>query len=135
MSQSEKRVFRQQLPVFLSEIGLCAAMLGVYAAMGKLTSLVALGAIAGTAASLMNYAAMIFSLLKAEKSESPEKGQLQARGNYMLRMLLLIGVLVVAIKFGKLDPIATLLPLLLMRIALFIGGLLIKNEGKGEKKE
>lgn len=135
MSENHKTTFREQLPVFLVQLALCAAMVGVYALLGRLTTAVVLGALAGAAASLLNYAWMIVSLLRAEQSDSPQKGQLKAQGNYILRMLVLIGALVIAIKYGKLDPIATLLPLILMRGALFIGGLMIKKEPKGELPE
>ena len=111
----------------LMAIVLCAAMVGVYALLGKLSREVLCGAGLGTAVSLLNYIVMMISLLRAEKSETPEKAQLKVRGNYILRMVGLLAVLVIALKFGPFDPLATLLPLILMRIALFIGGLLIRK--------
>lgn len=129
MNEIDKITFKSQFPVFLSQLLLCGAMIGVFAIVGRISKEVIFGAALGTAASLVNYAVMIISLLRAEKSDSPEKAQLKVRGNYILRMVVLIAVLAVAIKWGALDPLATLLPLILMRIALFIGGLLIR---KGE---
>lgn len=129
MNEVNKITFRAQLPVYLSQLALCAAMVGVYAIIGELSLKVVFGALLGAAASLLNYTVMILSLLRAEKSETPEKGQLSARGNYILRMIVLLVGLVLALKFGPFDPLATLLPLILMRLALFIGGLLIR---KGE---
>ncbi|MBE6927303.1 MAG: hypothetical protein E7467_02235 [Ruminococcaceae bacterium] len=127
MTEIDKITFRSQLPVYLAQLALCAVMVGVYAVLGKLSQRVIFGAVLGAATSLLNYSVMIFSLLKAAKSDSPERAQLKARGNYILRMLLLMVGLVVALKFGPFDPLATLLPLILMRIALFLGGLLIKK--------
>ena len=127
MTEIDKITFRSQLPVYLAQLALCVVMVGVYAVLGKLSQRVVFGAVLGAAASLLNYSVMIFSLLKAAKSDSPERAQLKARGNYILRMLLLMVGLVVALKFGPFDPLATLLPLILMRIALFLGGLLIKK--------
>ncbi len=129
MNEIDKITFKSQFPVFLSQLLLCGAMVGVFAIVGRLSKEVLFGAALGAAASLINYAVMIISLLKAEKSETPEKAQLKVRGNYIFRMLGLVVVLVIALKFGPFDPLATLLPLILMRIALFIGGLLIR---KGE---
>lgn len=129
MNEIDRLTLRAQAPVFISQLLLCAAMVGVYAIIGKMTMNVVFGAILGASASLLNYLVMVLSLLRAAKSETPEKAQLKARGNYMLRMLVLIVGLVVALKFGPFDPLATLLPLILMRIALFIGGLMIR---KGE---
>lgn len=127
MDASGKITLRTQLPVYLSQCVLCAAMVGVYAITGLLTQTVIFSVMLGALASLANYTVMIFSLLRAEKSETPAKGQLKAQGNYIIRMLLLLAVLVVALKFGSFDPLATLLPLILMRLALYIGGLMIKK--------
>ena len=127
MNEIDRITIRSQAPVFLAQLILCGAMVGVFALVGKFSQQVIFGAILGAAASLLNYLVMILSLLKAEKSESPEKAQLKARGNYILRMLVLIVGLVVALKFGPFDPLATLLPLILMRVSLFIGGLMIQK--------
>ena len=78
-----------------------------------------LGALLGTAAELINFAVMTFSLLRAEQAETPQKGQLTARANYLLRMVVLIAVLIGALISGWFDPVATLLPLCFMRLALF----------------
>lgn len=129
MNEIDHLTVRAQFPVFASQLLLCGAMVGVYAIIDRLAPDVIWGAILGASASLLNYLVMILSLLRAAKSESPEKAQLKARGNYILRMLILTGGLVVALKFGPFDPLATLLPLILMRLALFIGGLMIQ---KGE---
>lgn len=130
MNETDKITFRTQLPVFLSQILLCAIMVSVYAIIGRLTQAVIFGALLGATVSLLNYTVMILSLLQAEKSDTPEKGQLKARANYILRMVVLIVCLVIALKYGPFDPLATLLPLILMRIALMIGGLLIRKGGK-----
>ena len=75
MNEIDRLTLRAQVPIFLSQLGLCAAMVGVFAILGRLTDKVIFGAILGAAASLLNYLVMIFSLLRAEKSESPEKAQ------------------------------------------------------------
>ena len=131
--ENRNTTIREQLPVFLAQGLLCLAMVGVYALLGRLNRAVILGAAVGTVVSLLNHLALILSLLGAESSESAQKGQLKAQGNFLLRMLLMIAALVLALKLGKTDPIATLLPLILMRIALFLGGLMINR--KGAKKE
>ncbi len=127
--ESSKAVFREQLPVFLAELLLCGTMIGVYAGLGRLTGAVLLGGSIGTLVALGNHLALILSVLRAEGSDSPAKGQLKAQGNMLLRFLLMAGLLVLSLKFLETDPIATLLPLILMRIALFVGGLFIKNKG------
>lgn len=114
-----KAAFRQLLPVLLTEVGLTALMLGVYALIGQWSIKVLLGALLGAGLSLANFSAMVLTLLKAERAESPARGQLAARGSLILRMLALVGILVLAFRLWKLDPLATLLPLCLMRLALF----------------
>lgn len=125
--ENRKETIAEQLPVFLAQILLCVAMVAVYGLLGRLNKAVILGAVIGTAVSLLNHLGLILSLLQAEENDNPQKGQLKAQGSMMLRFLLMIGVLVLALKFLKTDPIATLLPLILMRIALFLGGLMIKH--------
>ena len=132
MNESSKTTFLTQLPVFLFQVALCGLMVGVYAIIGYLDSTVLYGALLGLAASVANYGAMIFSLLRAEKSEDPKKGQLKAQSFFVLRMLLLLAVLIVALKFGPFNPLATLLPLVFMRIAIYLGGLVIKKGGNHE---
>ena len=55
------------------------------------------------------------------------------QGNYILRMLGLALILVLVLKFTEADPIATVLPMALMRIALFLSGLLIRRKGEETK--
>ncbi len=125
--ENRNATIREQLPVFLAQVLLCGAMVGVYAMIGRFSKAVLIGAVIGTAVSLLNHLGLILSLLRAEQDENTQKGQLKAQGSMMLRFLIMIGVLVLALKFLETDPIATLLPLILMRLALFLGGLVIKN--------
>lgn len=124
-----KALFRSQLPLALTELALSGVMVGVFAALGRFSQAVWLGALVGTVAALLNHGAMILSLLKAERAEDPAKGQLAVRGMYVLRMLVLIGVLVLALKSGYFNVLAALLPLCFMRIAIFISELFTKKKG------
>lgn len=123
-------VLREFAPVFVTEVVLSGLMLAVYAASGRWSTAVLLGALLGTAAELVNFTAMTFSLLRAEQAETPQKGQLAAKGNYLLRTFTLLAVLVAALASDIFDPIATLLPLCFMRLALFAA-----NFKKKKKKE
>ncbi len=133
MPENSKTALREQLPIYLAELALTGVMIGVYALLGRLNAAVLMGAAIGAAVAIANHVAMLFAVLKAMQSESPQKGQLKMQGSYLLRMLLMVAVFVAALKFLKTEPIATLLPLILMRIALFVGGLMMKDkEGKPE---
>ena len=128
--EARKTALRQQLPVFLAQLLLCGIMVGIYGIIGKFSPAVLYGAMAGMLVSMLNHVGLIFSVLDAENCDSPEKGQLKVRGGYLLRMLLMVGLLILALKFAQTDPIATLLPLILMRLALYIGGMIMKKEGE-----
>lgn len=124
-----KTTFRSVLPIVLTELVLSAAMLGVYALLGRWSTRVLLGALLGAGAALLNFIVMTLLLLKAERAESPQKGQLYVRGTYSLRMVVLLVILILALKSGYFDPLATVLPLCLMRLALFAGGRKTEIEG------
>lgn len=124
--------FRSMLPVLGAELALTALMLGVYALLRRFTLRVALGAALGTGAAALNFCVMILSLLRAERKQSAAAAQLTVRGQYVARMAALLVILVLALKFGPFDPLAALLPLCFMRIALMISEPLRK---KGEKSK
>lgn len=119
---------RSMLPIFLIALVMSGVMIGVYALLGRLTTEVLLGAVLGTAAALLNFAVMTFSVVRAESAESPERGALQVRLNYVIRMIVLAAVLIVALKTKAFDPVATVLPLCFTRIAIFISELFRKKE-------
>lgn len=129
-TDTAKDTFRRLWPVFAAEVVLTGLMLGVYALTGHFSAKALWGALLGAGLSMANFCAMALSLLRGEhKGENPEKTRLIARGGTLLRMLVLFGLLFCALKFWALDPLATLLPLILMRISLFAAAF------GGEKKE
>lgn len=122
------QALRSMLPILLITLVMTGIMIGVYALIGRLTVKVLLGAALGTAAALLNFAVMALSVVKAESAESPERGALQVRFNYVLRMLVLAAVLIVALKTKAFDPVATVLPLCFIRIAIFVSEFFRKKE-------
>ncbi|MBO2526625.1 MAG: hypothetical protein CW335_00370 [Clostridiales bacterium] len=119
---------RSMLPILLIVLAMSGIMVGVYALLGRLTGEVLLGALLGTAASLVNFVVMTFSVVRAEDAESPAKGMLQVRGTYTIRMIVLAVALAIALKTKRFDPVSTLLPLCFTRIAIFISELFRKKE-------
>ena len=119
---------RSMLPILLIAAAMTGIMIGVYAIIGRLTVNVLLGAALGTAAALLNFTVMTFSVVKAESAETPERGALQVRLNYIIRMIVLAAVLIVALKTKIFDPVATVLPLCFTRIAIFISELFRKKK-------
>lgn len=124
-----KSTLRDLLPILLTELVLCGVMLGIYALVGYLSKKVLLGAALGAAAALINFGVMVLLLFRAERAESPAKGQLYVRGTYTVRMVVLLAALVIALKSGYFDPLATVLPLLFIRLALFVPQLRQKKKG------
>ena len=125
-------IFRTALPVIITEAVLTAVMLIVYAAIGKWSVKVLLGALLGFAAVVVNFTVMILTLLKAEKAGTPAKGELVVKGTYGVRMAVMLVVLVLALSTGIFDVVAVLLPLCFMRISLFASQLLLKKREKGD---
>ena len=103
-------------------------MLGCYALFAALRQDILLGAALGTAAALVNFAAMILGLLRASKKENPLAAQLTSRILFVARMVVLLVVLVIALKSKRFDPLATLLPLCFMRLALMASELVRKKK-------
>ena len=80
------------------------------------------------ARALANFAAMILGLLRASKKENPLSAQLTSRVLFVVRMVVLLVVLVIALKSKRFDPLATLLPLCFMRLALMASELVRKKK-------
>ena len=85
-------------------------------------------AVGENAAALVNFAAMILGLLRASKKENPLSAQLTSRVLFVVRMVVLLVVLVIALKSKRFDPLATLLPLCFMRLALMASELVRKKK-------
>ena len=120
----------------------------------KLDLSVVLGTLLGSFVALLNYSILSIAVNRAvdkylealgerelteeeadefAKENSP-KIALAAQGTYMLRMLLMVGVLVVAFLFkGVFNVIATVVPLLAFKPIIYVLNLIKKkNETKGE---
>ncbi len=124
-----RSVLHPMLPVLFIELGLSAIMLLVFACLSRLDRSVLLGAALGTALIVLNFFVMVITLMRAENSETPEKGVLAMRGTYALRLLFMAVVLIIALKTGSLNPLATLLPLCFMGVSTMLGSLFEKKGG------
>lgn len=127
------KTLRELLPIFLAEIVLTGVMLGVYALLRHCTQPVLLGAALGAGVSLLNFLFLIIGVLRASKKENQTAAQLKARVFYILRTVAVLIALVIALKSARFDPVATLLPLCFMRIALFAAELMRKKKFRKEQ--
>ena len=131
---------------------LTAAMLIVFALLGRMDYTVVLGALLGAAYAVGNFFLLALSVQMAaekmngshpaplpepEEGEEPTEAPLSPEAqearkkmqlSYTGRMLLLIVVAIVAIKAPCFNAIAALIPMLFPRIIIFINGIIMKNQ-------
>ena len=81
----------------------------------------------------LNFFFLIVGVLRAARNENPLTAQLKARVFYILRTVAVLIALVIALKSARFDPVATLLPLCFMRIALFAAELMRKKKFRKEQ--
>ena len=87
----------------------------------------------GGGVSLLNFFFLIVGVLRAARNENPLTAQLKVRVFYILRTVAVLIALVIALKSTRFDPVATLLPLCFMRIALFAAELMRKKKFRKEQ--
>jgi len=133
-AEDRRDLFRTFLPIAAIELLLTALMVLIYLILDRFASAVLFGAILGAAVSLGNFAFMAFSLIKAEHAETVAKGQLQAQGKYVIRMIILLLVLIFALKSGYFAPLPTLLPLCFMRISIYFSQIFYRLSQKNRKE-
>lgn len=118
--QENDTSLRSLLLVAAGQLVLSGLMLGVYFAIGRLDMKILYSVATGTGLSLLNFGIMGFFLLRASKADNTAKAKLYAGGTYGLRMVALLVVLVLLLKTGHFDPLATLIPLCFIRISIFV---------------
>lgn len=120
---SRKYVLTETAVVLAGEILGSAAMVGIFALLGKFDSTVLLGAIVGALAATFNFFFMaIFVSKAADKATEQEvaKGQALIKASYLVRTVVLFVVLFAFAKSGLCNPIALVVPLIFVRLTLTI---------------
>ncbi len=119
-----RKLVLRQTGILALGLGICtAAVMGIFALLGRFDRSVLLGSIFGLLLALGNFFFMaITASLAADKAEQQDvKGGMQImRGSYPLRMLILAVLLVVLAKTGLCNLIALVLPLALVRPVLTV---------------
>ena len=120
---SRKFVITESAIVLLG-VSLCsAAMVGIFALLGKFTPAVLIGALVGTAAATLNFFFMaVIAMMAADKAEKQnvKGGEALIRGSYPIRMAVLFLVLFAFAKSGLCNPIALVVPLVFVRPTITI---------------
>lgn len=130
---SRKLVLKETLYIFLGELVLTALMLGVFALIGRFDGKVILGGAAGAVLATLNFFFMaVGAMSAADKAEEQDVkgGKSVIRLSYIIRLLVLAGLLFAFYKSGLADPFALVIPLLFVRLIL----MLMSFFGKGDKQ-
>lgn len=130
---SRKIVFQQTLLVAAGQAICSAAMIGVFALVGKFDITVLLGGVAGALIATANFFFMsLFATLAADKAEAQDVagGQKLIQLSYMGRMIGLFLVLFLCAKSGLFHVLALVIPLVFTRPVLTVSELLKKKGGK-----
>ena len=126
--------FSETKPVLIGQILCSAAMIGVFALLGKYQTSVLLGGIAGAAIATANFFLLSFFANRAAdmaEAQDVAGGQKLIQLSYMGRMVGLFLVLILLAKSGYFHALALVLPLGFTRPILTIAEVFRK---KGENK-
>ena len=130
---SRKFVLKETLFVTLGEALCVAAMMGIFALLGKFDRTVLLGGILGGLVAVGNFFFMAVSaMLAADKAQKQDVkgGQAVMNSSYPLRMIVMAVVLFAGVKSGLCNVFALVIPLVFVRPVLMIGEFFRKS---GEK--
>lgn len=116
-----KEVLRQTGIVALGEAIGVAAMIGIFALLGKFDSSVLWGGIVGGAVAVANFLVMAIGVnIAADKAkeQNVKGGQATIKSSYMLRLIGMAVVLFAFAKSGICNVIALVIPLIFVRFTL-----------------
>ena len=116
-----KELLQQTAIVALGEALGVAAMIGVFALLGKFDMRVLWGGLVGGLVAIGNFFAMAIGVhIAADKAKNQDVkgGQAAIKGSYGLRMILMVVVLFAFAKSGICNVIALVVPLVFVRFTL-----------------
>ena len=137
----QEAVVKETKHIAIGTFALVAVMVLIYAAVGRFSWQVLAGGVYAGAVAVGNFFALGMTVqhavngIQGEDENEAKNARAKVRLSYSTRMLAVFGLAVVAIAVLKLDPLASLLPLLFPRIT--IAAMHIRNRGKtkGSEKE
>ena len=131
---SRKYVLKETLRVAIGEAICVAAMLGIFALIGRFDRTVVLGGIVGGLVAVGNFFFMAVGVtLAADKAETQDVrgGKAVTSSSYGIRMIVMAVVFFAAAKSGLCDVFALVIPLVFVRPVLTVGEFFRKS---GDKK-
>ena len=109
---------RELLIFFAAELVVALGTAGVFALAGALDFKVWLGALFGALIAIMNFAIMWISASKASRSAAGEgdvkSGQTVMRVSYIIRYVVMFGLLILLFKLNVINLLAAIVPLAFM---------------------
>ncbi len=132
MNDDNKLVRRELLRFTLGELLCFALVCAGFAAFGKWSGKVLLGAAVGAGLAALNYfltAMAVFRAADKARQGNPAAGSRLVSMATVGRFVLMIAVLVAAAKSGRCDVIAMVIPLLAARLLLFVLELFRRKDG------
>ena len=127
-----KFVLRQTGIVAIGEVIGTAAMIGVFALLGKYETSVLLGGIVGAVVAIGNFLAMAIGVnVAANKAQEQnvKAGQATVKGSFLLRMAVMFLLLFAFAKSKLCNPIALVVPLVFVRFTLTIAEFFRRKPG------
>lgn len=131
---SKDSVIKQLITTVVGECICTLLMLGIYAAVGRFSLSVLWGAIFGCAISCANFFALSITVSRAalkvqEGEEAAAKAKLLIQASSIVRLIVMAALYIVILKAKICDPLASILPLLFIRVGITVTEF-FRKEGK-----
>ena len=127
-----KELLRQTGVVALGEALGVAAMIGIFALLGKFDISVLWGGIVGGLVAIGNFFVMALGVYIAAdkaKNQDVKGGQAAIKGSYTLRLIVMAVVLIAFAKSGICNVIALVIPLIFVRFTLTLWAFFSRKPG------
>lgn len=121
--ESRKVVLHETGVIAMGEALCLALMLGIFALAGHFDRTVVLGGVIGTLLAILNFFFMALGAsMAADKAikQDVKGGQVQIKLSYTLRMIAIIAILLVCVKSGLCNALASVLPLVFVRPVIMV---------------
>ena len=122
-------VIQESLRVTIWTLLMLGVLCGIFAIAGEFSVMVLYSGFTGWFLTIANFFFMCVAIMNhTDQTEtSVQKAAAAIRVSYMMRTVALLIILIVLLKSGKFDPIATLVPLLFTKPAVMIDNTLFRT--------
>lgn len=133
MEEARKTVFHETAIIAVGEVIGVALMLAVFALLGRLDRAAVLGGIVGGVLAVGNFLMMAINVsLAADKAaqQNVKAGKAMVSTSYVTRMVVLFVILFACVKSGLCNVIASVVPLLFVRVTITVAEFMRKSGDK-----